>query len=146
MIAALAYRRSVIDKERELAAKVSSWLTIADNEVWLAVRNAGHTAVYDVIVRLANRADHVEPASVSSGCTRRAIIPSSVTERTESRMRYRDVVGRYWSRDFDGTLELLGGPRLSFPQAKQAWRARRRRLRQRLAGCEPKAVVRNASS
>ena len=118
MIAAVAYRRSVYDAEREQASHVSAWIETSDDGIPLVmVRNASVSAIYNAVA-------HFDPDTQMDF---HAIPPESLkTQLAPKLMRvgdpvplhFRDAVGRYWKHDEKG-LRCFGGPSLTMRQAKQ---------------------------
>ena len=120
IVAAMAYRRSVLDRESAQAAAVSAWFE-ADGEdvVHLRVHNGGQGALYEVIVLLRPGHEEVDLNSVPPGTTVDRPIGSATTIRGPAPMRFRDGAGRYWRRDGEGRLTGFGGPTLSMRDAKR---------------------------
>ena len=71
MIAAFAYRRSVLDKERDQASKIAAWVSVVERDGekrrQVHISNGSEGSVYDVTVRPKDSPDrHLEELPASS--------------------------------------------------------------------------------
>src|SRR6266508_2079000 len=136
LIAALSYRRSVLDKERDQASKVAAWVVLADSSEsqkrMLRVSNSRDASIYEITVRLretpevfleelpAKTTTTIElPAARSSSkietsgiAVRLLFIEASVTTETLSQesppeLEFCDALGRWWKRIPRGQLKRI---------------------------------------
>jgi hypothetical protein len=120
VVAALAYRRSVADKESTQAGLVCAWFELDDDDVLvLRVRNGAQQAIYEVVVLLPTTSEEIDLKSIPPESTATRIVNIASGVRGPAPVRFRDGVGRYWRRDGDGVLTNFGGPELSLKNAKR---------------------------
>ncbi|WP_433620935.1 hypothetical protein [Nocardia sp. CA-120079] len=128
LVAATAYRRSVLDKEREHATKLGVWVGPENAERVLFIENLGDAAVYEVSAK-PFQSGTLEIGNVPAGSATKKILPAVEPQPTrtvmaqagvgpvdlvltrDSRGReplpelsFRDAAGRWWRRDGRGNL------------------------------------------
>ncbi len=121
VIAALAYRRSVLDKEREQAAKITAWFELTERGPIVRLRNSSDGAIYEVLISVGLGIKDIDLRTVPPETTAKAGFRGTVGGRGVPIVRFRDSAGRYWRRDSNGQLEDFGGPSLSLRSAKKFW-------------------------
>jgi hypothetical protein len=143
-VAALSYRRSVLEKERGQASLVTAWVALREQNGEhlrvLQVSNASEASVYEVGVRFDRGKNNFVPelpgkATVSfglppdkAGFSGTAIWDNTAgkfvellgwevtTERAPADLEFRDAVGRIWRRSPDGSLTRLRERTILFTQ------------------------------
>ena len=118
-VAAVVYRNSVVDKEKDQAARVSAWLSEGDEGHVLNVRNASGGVIYDVVALNYSPREELDFRTIPPETTVTRGLPAPPSGRTVVPIRFRDGVGRYWRRDEHGRLTGFGGPELSLEDAKR---------------------------
>lgn len=137
LIAALSYRRSILDRERDQASKVAAWITLIDehgqSKRILRISNGSDASIYDLTCRLEGE----EPVPVKElpakavttvnlggagpapkiAKQERLGVPTFSLEMTTTteifsqepspEIEFSDALGRWWRRSTDGKLERI---------------------------------------
>ncbi|WP_305789358.1 hypothetical protein [Symbioplanes lichenis] len=137
LVAATAYRRSVLEKERDQASKVAAWVALEEDagtrKRVLRLRNSSDGPIFEVTVELAGKPVVESPELVPETTSTFDLpddgsdYPASVQKVTVEvqsiftvglsretlltgptpTMTFRDSTGRWWERDRQGRLRRL---------------------------------------
>jgi hypothetical protein len=132
-IAALSYRRSVFDRQRQQASFIAAWVGLVEQDGQhrraLQVTNGSDASVYEVAIRPRDKPLFLTelPAKTTStiellddhGASGAPIVSvkfwvvqavarqETVSAASAPEIEFRDAAGRMWRRDADGKLKLL---------------------------------------
>jgi hypothetical protein len=132
-IAALSYRRSVFDRQRQQASFIAAWVGLVEKDGKhrraLQVSNGSDASVYEVAILLSDKPVFLTelPAKTTSiielldgqgasvapiASMRFWVVEVVMREETVSaasapEIEFRDAAGRMWRRDADGKLKLM---------------------------------------
>jgi hypothetical protein len=114
-IAALAYRRSISDREREQASRVNAWVEVKNGEkegYQVVIRNDSDLPIRNLLVTWN---DHVDPEEPSQSWHLMVQPKSEVRDKQKEYLAldtpiscaFLDAAGRYWLRGKDGSLSRI---------------------------------------
>jgi|SRR5215813_11373286 len=110
-IAALAYRRSVLDKEREQASKINAWVEFGSHRdgVGVVVRNDSSLPIRNFFVQWTKDEDPkmIWGAILEPGSEKFVRSSKHLALDTPISWTFVDAAGRYWGRDSGGKLRKL---------------------------------------
>lgn len=116
LIAALAYRRSVSDREREQASKINAWVEIVNGDeeggYHVVVRNDSDLPIRNLLMTWDNDIVPEEPSQwqelmVRPKSEERCKQKEYMAPDTPISCVFLDAAGRYWKRGKDGSLSRI---------------------------------------
>jgi hypothetical protein len=139
-IAALSYRRSVFDRQRQQASFIAAWVGLVEQDGKhrraLQVSNGSDASVYEVAIRPRGKPLFLAelPAKTTStiellddqGASGAPIVSmkfwvvqvvvreETVSAESAPEIEFRDAAGRMWRRDADGKLKLMSKRTIRF--------------------------------
>jgi hypothetical protein len=134
LIAALSYRRSVLDKEREQASKVAAWIALVEEDGQrkrvLRISNGSDASIYEFTCKPDYDReiflDELPAKATTTVALRRAALPPTVMAELERwfisfgvptteafsqepspKIEFRDALGRWWERLPGGDVKKI---------------------------------------
>ncbi|MFI6904871.1 hypothetical protein ACIBKY_26660 [Nonomuraea sp. NPDC050394] len=144
VVAALVYRRSVLERERDQASRVAAWVEEADEgRQKLYVANRSDASIFEIAVRVSEGDGPLALRELPAATTAEAMVKGAPVSRTFTRglefspglmssmelhwvteltglpeLTFRDALGRRWVRDHYGRLRRIRAVRRELSSLK----------------------------